>query len=173
MLQIIIIVLALAADQLSKFLLAPVLSSLPGNTLPVIEGVFHLTYVQNKGASFGMLQGKQPLFIIITVIVLVAATVYIIRGRKTHPLFLKNTLALLWAGAFGNLIDRVVFGYVRDLFDFRIINFWVFNAADSCLVIGAIFLCVYFLFIYKDKPCADKTGEHTQALGGAEKNKRD
>ncbi len=154
MLQIIIIVLALAADQLSKFLLVPVLSSLPGKTLPVIEGVFHLTYIQNKGASFGILQGKQLFFIIVTVIVLIAATVYIIRGRKTHSRFLKITLALLWAGAFGNLIDRVLFGYVRDLFDFRIINFWVFNVADSCLVIGAVLLCVYLLFICKDKPCA-------------------
>lgn len=166
MLQIIIIVLALAADQLSKFLLVPILDSLPGKTLPVIEGVFHLTYVQNKGASFGILQGQQLFFIIVTVIVLIVATIYMMRGKKTHPRILKIALALLWAGAFGNLIDRVFFVYVRDFFDFRIINFWVFNVADSCLVIGAILLSVYFLFIHKE-PCADKTDEHAQ--GGSTK----
>lgn len=152
MLQIIIIVLSLLADQLTKFLLVPVLEPLPGRTLPVIENFFHLTYVKNEGASFGILQGMQLFFIIVTVIVLVVVGVFMIRGRKTQPKFMRATLALLWAGALGNLIDRVLFGYVRDLFEFRFDFFpWVFNVADACLVIGAILLGIYLLFIYKEK----------------------
>lgn len=173
MLQIIIIVIALAADQLSKFLLVPILESSPGYTLPIIDGVFHLTYVQNQGASFGILQGKQLFFIIATVVVLTFATVYIICGRKTHPFILKLSLALLWAGASGNFIDRIIFGYVRDMFDFRLINFWVFNVADSCLVVGAILLSVYFLFIYKDKPFKNGDNKDERNIASASENKPD
>ena len=174
MLQIIIILLAVAADQLSKFLLVPVLDVLPNKTLPVIEGVFHLTYVQNEGASFGILQGKRLFFIIVTVIVLIAVGIYMIRGRNSHPRFLRFALALLWGGALGNLVDRVLFGYVRDLFDLRVINFWVFNVADACLVIGAILLCVYMLFIHKDKPkklTADVVGETDDKAADDEEEK--
>jgi len=152
MLQIIIIVLVLAADQLSKFLLVPVLESLPGRTLPVIENVFHLTYVENYGASFGILQGMHMFFIVTTFIVLAAVGFYMIRGRKAQPRFLRICLALLFGGALGNLIDRLIFTYVRDLFEFRFSFFpWVFNVADACLVIGAIMLGIYMLFIYNEK----------------------
>ncbi len=82
MLQIIIIVLVLAADQLSKYLLVPVLETLPGRTLPVIENVFHLTYVKNHGHLLGILQGMRIFFIITTVIVLLIVGYYMIRGRK-------------------------------------------------------------------------------------------
>jgi len=152
MLQIIIIVLALIADQLSKFLLVP-LFAYPYQTIEVIPGVFNLTYVQNEGASFGMFQGAQVFFIIVTVIVLIGATWLMIKYRKTHKRFLKVAIALAYAGALGNLIDRIMFGYVRDFFDFRMFDFWkwIFNVADACLVIGSIMLGIYILFMHKDK----------------------
>lgn len=150
MLQIIIIVLAVAADQLTKFLLAPMLQSLPDNTLTVIPNVFNLTYTGNSGASFGMFQGAQVIFIIITIIILVAGTVIMIKTRKKQSVFLKICLSLVIGGAVGNFIDRVLLGYVRDLFDFRALYFpWIFNFADSCLVVGAILLGIYVIFIYK------------------------
>ena len=164
MLQIILILLALATDQLSKFLLVPVLDVLPDKSLPIIEGVFHLTYVKNEGASFGILQGMRLFFIIVSIIVLVIVSIIMIRGRKTHPRFLRLSLALLFGGALGNLVDRIIFGFVRDLFDLRIINFWVFNVADSCLVIGAILLSVYMLFIHKEKPKILTVDTTTEAL---------
>jgi signal peptidase II len=153
MLQIIIIILAVLADQLSKFLLVPMFSA-PGDTIEVIPGVFNLTYVQNQGASFGMLQGFQWFFIVITVIVLGAATWMMIKYRGKHTRFLKIAISLAYAGALGNLIDRILYGYVRDFFDFRMFDFWkwIFNVADACLVIGSIMLGVYILFIHKDKP---------------------
>ena len=153
MLQIIIIILAILADQLSKFLLVPMFAG-PGDTIEVIPGVFNLTFVQNQGASFGMLQGFQWFFIVITVIVVGAATWLMIKYRKKHTRFLKVAISLAYAGALGNLIDRIIYVYVRDFFDFRMFDFWkwIFNVADACLVIGSIMLGIYILFIHKDKP---------------------
>ena len=154
MLQIIIIVLTIAADQLSKFLLTPMLDKLPNESMAVIPDVFYLTYVKNQGASFGMLQGFQWFFIVVTVIVIIAATWFMIKYRKKHTRFLKVSLALVYSGALGNLIDRIAYGYVRDFIDFRVFDFWkwIFNVADMCLVIGSIMLGIYILFLHKDKP---------------------
>ena len=153
MLQIIIIILAVLADQLSKFLLVPLFAG-PHDTIEVIPGVFNLTYVQNEGASFGMLQGFQGFFIAVTVVVIIVATWFMIKYRKKHSRFLKVSLALVYSGAVGNLIDRILYGYVRDFFDFRMFDVWkwIFNVADACLVIGSIMLGIYILFLHKDKP---------------------
>lgn len=169
MLQIIIIVLALAADQLSKILLEP-LFNMPGESIEVIPGVFNLTYVQNKGASFGMLQDKQVFFIVITFAVLIAATWAMIKYRKKHKRFLKVSIAFAYAGAVGNLIDRIQFGYVRDFFDIQAFGDlwkWVFNVADVCLVVGSIMLGIYILFMHKDEPKGEEgeagAGENSEA----------
>ncbi len=163
MLQIIIIVLAVAADQLSKFLLAPMLLQLPDRTMTVIPGVFNLKYIENEGASFGMFQGAQVFFIIVTVIVLIVGAVLMIKTRHRQGLFLKISLSLVIGGAIGNFIDRVFFGYVRDLFDFGQVYFpWVFNVADMCLVIGAIMLGVFVIFMYRPKEGKDKKDEESK-----------
>jgi signal peptidase II len=157
MLQIIIIVLALVADQLVKILLVP-LFAMPGSSIEVIPGVFNLTYVENTGASFGIFHNApwaQTFFIVITFAVLIAATWLMIKYRKKHRRFLKVAIALAYAGAVGNLIDRIQYGYVRDFFDFRMFGDlwkWIFNVADVCLVIGSIMLGIYILFMHKDKP---------------------
>jgi signal peptidase II len=149
MLQIIIIVLALVADQLTKYLLVPMILD---GSVSVIPGVFQLTYVQNEGASFGILQGARVVFIIITLIVIAGVAVFMIKTRKTQPMFLKISLSLIVSGAVGNLYDRIVFGFVRDMFNFQEVHFpWVFNVADACLVVGSIMLGIYILFIYKEK----------------------
>lgn len=151
MLQIIIIILLVAADQLTKFLIwAP----LPvDGTVSVIPGVLNFSKVENAGASFGMLQGAQVFFIVMTVIVLIAAGYFMIRFRHKQSRFFRIVIAVVFAGALGNLIDRIAFGYVRDFIDFRLFDFWkwVFNIADASLVIGAILLCIYLLFFVKDK----------------------
>jgi signal peptidase II len=157
MLQIIIIILSVGADQLTKLFLAPMLSDLPDKTMAVIPGIFNLRYVENTGASFGMFQGAQVFFIIVTILVLAAGAVLMIKTRRRQSLFLKISLSLVIGGAIGNFIDRVAFGYVRDLFDFEQVYFpWVFNVADMCLVIGAIMLGVFVIFMYKPKDGKDK-----------------
>jgi signal peptidase II len=158
MLQIIIIVLTVAADQLTKYFLVPLIPD--GGSITVIPGVFDLSYTYNEGASFGMLQGFQILFIIVTIIVLAAGGVYMIKTRHKQPLFLKICLSLVIGGAVGNFIDRVATAiaagisnsHVHDFLDFRQVYFpWIFNIADACLVVGAIMLGVYVLFMHKPK----------------------
>lgn len=162
MLQIILIVLSVAADQLAKLLLVPMLETLPDKTMTIIPGVFSLTYTPNEGASFGMLQGARVFFIIVTIIVLAVGAVLMVKTRKRQSLFLKISLSLVIGGAVGNFIDRIAFGYVRDLFDFRQVYFpWIFNIADMCLVVGAIMLGVYVLFMYKPKEKEATGGEET------------
>jgi signal peptidase II len=172
MLQILIIVAAVAADQLSKFLLVPMLLQLPKPySMPVIPGVFSLTYVGNEGASFGMLQGNQAFFIIVTIIVLIVGAFLMVKTRNRQSLFLKISLSLVIGGAIGNFIDRVFIGYVRDMFDFSQVYFpWVFNVADMCLVIGAILLGVYVIFIYRPKANKDdKGGDETPSVEDEQK----
>ncbi|MBT7121612.1 MAG: signal peptidase II, partial [Clostridia bacterium] len=124
-----------------------------GGSLPLIPNVLHLTYVENTGASFGIFQNSVIFFIIVTGIVLAAGITFMIRTRKTQSLFLKISLSLVIGGAFGNFYDRIVLGFVRDFIDFKLFSFWnwVFNIADASLVIGAILLGIYVLFIYKEK----------------------
>ncbi len=153
MLQIIIIVILVLADQLTKFLLWPALAAYPNESMPVIQDVLHFTKIENRGASFGMLQGMQVFFVVITIIVLIAAVYIMFRYRQKQTRFVKVLIAVLFAGALGNLIDRIAFGYVRDFVDFRLFDFWkwIFNVADAALVVGAILLGIYILFFYKDK----------------------
>lgn len=117
---------------------------MPNESLPVIKSVFHITYVNNPGAAFGLLANKTPVFIGVTLVVAVFILLtynYLPPGR---PL-LRLALALMLGGAMGNLIDRVSFGYVIDFLDFRI---WpVFNVADMAIVTGVVLLCWYILVI--------------------------
>jgi len=104
-----------------------------------------LTYVENRGAAFGLMQGQRWIFIVLTVLI-TAAIVYFLMKIPNKAVFLKTGLSLILGGAIGNLIDRVRLGFVVDMFDFTLINFPVFNIADSSLVIGSILLGYYILF---------------------------
>ena len=118
----------------------------PVGSIPVIKDVFHLTYAENRGAAFGILQGQQTLFLVITAVVVIALITYLFFRRKTISLLPGMAMALLIAGAIGNLIDRALQGYVVDMFDFRLINFAIFNVADSCVSVAAVGLIAYILF---------------------------
>ncbi len=139
-------VLSIAIDRLIKHWAQTGLRDL-GHSLPVIDGVFQFTYVENRGAAFGMLQGQFVLFAVLTVIVsgFLIYRLYIAKN-KLHP-FPAIALALLLGGALGNFYDRLVYGYVVDMFDFCLINFAVFNFADSCVVVGVILYCIWLLFL--------------------------
>lgn len=136
--------LIIGLDQLFKELAIKYLS--PIATKPIIQDVFHLTYVENKGAAFGILRGKTPFLIILTLVVIIAVVVMILRNKVKNNFFLWS-LALIIGGGVGNLIDRIVRGYVIDYLDTRFINFAVFNFADCCVVIGTIMVMIYLLFI--------------------------
>lgn len=176
--QLLIIAAAVAADQVSKHMIMPMLDKLPGKTMPVIEGVFSLTYIANEGASFGILQGKTVFFIIATAITLIVLSIYMVRTRKTQSRWLRVCLSLIFAGAVGNFIDRIFnHGLVRDFLDFSqphigTLNFpYIFNIADACLVVGSIMLGIYLLFIHKEKdgkPLLARRGKKDALLEGDE-----
>ena len=134
----IILCLIILADQISKYWVRHAM--LAGESLPIIKNVFHLSLVFNRGVAFGMFKQGSMFFILVAL----AAIVVIFVNLKFKSGFYKNnwlqkySLLLILAGATGNLIDRLVFGYVIDFLDFR---FWpVFNIADSAITIGACIL---------------------------------
>ena len=119
---------------------------------PVIDGFFHFTYVENRGAAFGMLQNKTWFFVLITLLV-VGYMTYFTKKNKNIDKKLTFVLSIITAGAIGNLIDRIWLGFVVDMFDFRGIWQFVFNFADICVVVGGILL---IFLIIKDKEILEK-----------------
>ena len=140
-------VLALV-DQLLKLLVKAELA--PIGELPLLDGVLHLTYVENRGMAFGMMQGQKWLLIWVTALVLLVLIAGIIMGKIRKPATLFTT-AVIIGGGIGNLIDRVYRGYVIDYIDFRIINFAVFNFADICVTCGtAVLLVILFVEMLRE-----------------------
>jgi len=104
-----------------------------GMSIPILEHVFHLTFVLNPGAAFGMLENNREFFIIMALAVL-TLVVYMRKSILEEPLEIQLGIALFVGGALGNLIDRIQTGLVVDFFDFRI---WpVFNMADIAICVG-------------------------------------
>lgn len=123
-----------------------------GQSLPVIEEVFHITYVQNRGAAFNMLTGQGLILIIVPAVAIAIAIWFMEKNLKEHWTLL-SALVLIIAGGIGNLIDRSLMGFVTDMFDFR---FWpVFNVADIAVCVGAGLL-IFYTLIFSDKK---ETGE--------------
>ena len=122
-------------DQLSKWL--TVINLDFGETFPLIENVFHFTYVRNTGAAFSIF--NQPderwIFMSISTVALVALSIYLWFNRKNGAL-LCVALSFIIGGGIGNMIDRCLLKYVIDMLDFRLINFAVFNVADSFVCVG-------------------------------------
>lgn len=143
MLFLVITVLVLL-DQVIKFLADRILSQY--ETLAVIPSVLHLTFVKNYGAAFGILQNQRIFLLLITLAILIFIIWYLFRSNINNNLFFWSVL-LIVSGGVGNLIDRLFKGYVIDYIDFRLINFSVFNLADSYVFIGTVLMVIYFIFI--------------------------
>lgn len=126
----------MAADQATKWLALEVLSRVP--TVPVLPGLFHLTFVLNSGVAFGFFQGHGLWITLGTLVIL--GVLFRATLRPAPGKWVPVCLGLILGGAVGNLIDRLRFGSVVDFLDFRI---WpVFNLADSCITVGAALLAV-------------------------------
>jgi len=126
-------ILVIILDQASKWAVAKFMEI--GETIPLWEGVFHLTSHRNAGAAFGILQNQRWFFIVITFAVIAGLIFYLRRTRANQPL-LSTGLAFILGGAIGNFIDRLFFGKVVDFFHFVLIDFPIFNIADSAITIG-------------------------------------
>lgn len=150
LLPAILISLLTALDQFTKYI---VLTSFQlYETKPVIDGVFSFTYIQNRGMAWGMLQGKIPVFLIFTTIILVLSfrIMYNVVDVKRYRL-VKYVLIFLISGALGNLIDRISLDYVVDFFHFELIDFPVFNVADIYVVVSMFAAIILLMFVYSNK----------------------
>lgn len=145
MLYPILIAALVAADQIVKYLVRANIE--PGQVLPFLPHVLGLSYVQNTGAAFSILTQHTWLLTLISAVVSVVLAVLLFKGVLRHPAG-KLSLALILAGAIGNLIDRALFGFVTDMFRTLFMDFPVFNVADICVVCGAVALCIYVGFFY-------------------------
>ena len=128
-------------DQLSKWLtvinLEYIAPPLEPDTIPIIKDVFHFTYVRNPGAAFGSFDepNQRWIFMSISSVAIVALFVYLWYNRKGSKL-LCFSLSMIIGGGLGNMIDRCALKYVIDMLDFRLIDFAIFNVADSFVCVG-------------------------------------
>ena len=137
-------------DQLTKFLAS---ANLKGNApYVVIDDIIELVYTENTGAAFGILQGKQFLFYILTVVVLIILLVLLHKMEFTaHNVPYFIFLILIFSGAVGNFVDRVKNRFVVDFIYFKPIDFPVFNFADICITCGVVLALVATFTIYKNE----------------------
>ena len=141
----------LLVDQLVKYVVRN--HMYVGESIPVIQGVFHLTYVRNTGAAFNLFEGMSMFLQIVTFFALVFAVWFMEKHLQRHWTLLLSMILIISGGA-GNLLDRLFLGYVTDLFEFRLIHFPVFNVADIAICVGCFILVLYtFLF---DRPAEEK-----------------
>ena len=154
LISVIVAAVLAAVDQITKHIALTKLKPI-GNTT-FIKGFMDFTFVENRGAAFGILNGKIWLLLILAAIICAVIIYSMLKMPKTKEYrLLKAALTLILAGAVGNVIDRVVRGYVVDFFEFTFINFPVFNMADIYVVVGAIAMALIMIFVIKDE---DKTG---------------
>lgn len=132
-------IIGLILDQLTKYWVVTHFAL--GETIPLWSEVFHFTYVRNTGAAFSFFRGGVGWLRWLSLIVSVALGAIAILGPK-FPAIEQLGYGFILAGAFGNGIDRFLFGYVVDFLDFRLINFPVFNLADTFINIGIIFILI-------------------------------
>lgn len=161
LLNILIPLIGIVADQIVKYWAATDLQV--RGTIPLWEGVFHLTYCENTGAAFSMFSGQRWMLLAVTIVLLVGL-LYALCKNWMQNAFGRMSLRLIISGAIGNMIDRFLLGYVVDLFDFRLINFPIFNVADILLCVGVGMMVLYILFmepkIEKAKKEAAQDGDH-------------
>lgn len=148
MIYIIIGALVLIGDILTKLWASGTLADI--GMIPIIRGVFNLTYVENSGVAFGMMRDKRIIFVTLSVVILVILGIYFYRAKNKN-IWLRLGTVLIFSGSIGNMIERVSKGYVVDFLDFCLINFPVFNIADIAVCIGAAALVVHFLFYAEEK----------------------
>ncbi len=126
----------------------------------IIDGVIRFTAVENTGASFGIFGESTLALTIVSLICSVFLIFFIFYSYPRRNLWLRSSLVMISAGAIGNVIDRLAFGYVRDMVYFELIDFAVFNFADSCLTVGTVVLIIYIIFFYTKE---EKEKEEKQA----------
>ena len=160
---IILAVVLFIADQATKYMALTRLKQVGSVTF--IDGFMDFTFVENRGAAFGILDGKVWLLLIMAVAICVVIIAAMLKMPDTREYkWLKWSLMLILAGAVGNVADRLFRGYVIDFFEFTFIKWPVFNMADIYVVIGTIAMAILVLFVIKD----DKDVKNSKNAGNKE-----
>lgn len=160
MLYLLCAALVVAADQLFKLWIVRAIE--PGEVMRLIPGVMQLTHMHNYAAAFSLFEGLKIPIIIITFIVCIVIAAALIM-KKPRSRLERAALALVLGGAVGNLIDRLMNGYVVDMFQTTFIDFPVFNIADCAITVGGIMFCLCIIFSSRDeriKPLPAAPGEN-------------
>ena len=157
---IIVIAGIVALDQASKWLVVLFLDR--AQPFEVIPGVFRFTYVENRGAAFGMLDDQRWVFLILSTLGILAFLFYL---WKFRPKSVLGCLALCFVigGGIGNMIDRISLGYVIDFLDFcafPTLWYWVFNVADSFVCVGAGMMVLWLIMETVRESKAKKSEEN-------------
>lgn len=139
-----LIITAAAAllDQITKLLVVQNIA--PGTFAPGLKGVFRLTYIENKGAAFGILSEHRWIFMVLSAIA-IAAILFFLWKEKPKSLLVQLSLGMILGGGIGNMIDRVFRGAVVDFIDLEFMRFYVFNVADSFVCVGCALLILYLI----------------------------
>lgn len=138
-------IIVVMMDQLSKFYIQSHMAL--GMSRPVIEDVFHITYILNPGAAFGLFEHQTAFFVLIALGMMIGTIYFYPKIPKQYKLLRFGT-GLMVGGAMGNVIDRIKTGYVVDFFDFRI---WpIFNIADVGIVCGVGCIIFTMIYLYKE-----------------------
>ena len=145
-----VIALLIVIDQITKVIAVNALGD--GRRIPLIKGVLEFTFVQNRGAAFGILQNALPFFVVITLAALAVICYILVRvPEDRHFLPIRLCLCFIAAGAVGNFIDRLILSYVRDFIYFCLIDFPVFNVADIYITCATVILILLMLLYYRDE----------------------
>lgn len=148
--DILLMVGLIIVDQYTKKLAVLHLKNKP--PISLIDNVFQLYYLENRGAAFGIFQNHKVVFVFIAALMLVIVGYVLVRIPNQKKYYLMElTLVLIGAGAIGNMIDRVVNDYVVDFFYFILINFPIFNVADIYVTVSCILLMILIMWVYKEE----------------------
>ncbi len=148
MLMALFAAVAVVLDQLSKFWVVENIALF--EKVPVLDGIFHLTYVQNTGAAFSSFQGMRWLFLLIFVLFTAAVIWEFSKKRMPFTTFERWCVAAVFAGGLGNMIDRLRLGYVVDMIAVEFIEFPVFNVADCFITCGCILLMLHLVIFNRE-----------------------
>lgn len=150
---ILAVVVMVLIDQAVKYWAVTMLASI--GSIPLIPGILQLTYVENRGAAFSILENQIWLFVVLAVVIL-CGIAYVLHTNRIQAPLGKMALLIISAGAVGNVIDRVINHYVVDMIEVIFIRFPVFNIADIYVCVGVALFAVYYLFIHKDAEETEK-----------------
>lgn len=158
----VIIAVLIAADQITKLLIRSNMQV--GDSIPVIDNFFSITFVTNTGGAMSSFEGNYILLVLLPIAAIVFALIYMEKHIDAHPTLLL-AVVLIVGGGIGNLTDRLLFAYVTDFLDFTSIPFWnwVFNIADIAICVGCFILLLYVLVF-------DKPEKKTEVADGADEH---